>query len=94
MEIVETLTRTALPIWHSFREVVLHTLIRGPGDWLLFTGVKDTGDHWKFVNSLSPVLLTPVINIQSRTPRIFEKFKTPPMEYSGAQWTLIHTKTW
>ncbi len=42
------------------------------------------------LNSLSPVSLTPVININSRiSPRIFEK---APMEYLGAWGTLIHEK--
>jgi hypothetical protein len=46
------------------------------------------------LKSLSPVLLTPAINIHSRiSPRIFEKFKTGPMEYLGAWGTLIHEKT-
>ncbi len=45
------------------------------------------------LNSFAPVSLTPVININSRiSPRIFEKFKTAPMEYLGAWGTLIHEK--
>jgi hypothetical protein len=45
------------------------------------------------LNSFSPVLLTPVININSRiSPRIFEKIQTAPMEYLGAWGTLIHEK--
>ncbi len=45
------------------------------------------------LNSFSPVSLTLVININSRiSPRIFEKFKTAPMEYLRAWGTLIHEK--
>ncbi len=47
------------------------------------------------LNSLSPVPLTPVINIHSRiSPRIFKKFKMAPTEYLGALGALIHEKTW
>jgi len=45
------------------------------------------------VNSLLPVLLTPVINIHSRiSPRILEKIEMAPMEYSLSRGTLIHEK--
>ncbi len=46
------------------------------------------------VNSLSPVLLIPMINIYTRiSPRNFnKKFETAPMEYSWTRETLIHEK--
>jgi len=37
---------------------------------------------------LSPMSLTPLINIHSSIPQILKKFKTIPMGYSGAQGTL------
>jgi hypothetical protein len=45
------------------------------------------------LNSLSPVSLTPAINIHREYLREFSKqFKTAPMEYLGAWGTLIHEK--
>jgi hypothetical protein len=45
------------------------------------------------MNSLLPVLLTPVINIHSRiSPQILEKFEMAPMEYFLSWGTLIHEK--
>jgi hypothetical protein len=42
---------------------------------------------------LSPVLLTPLINIHSRlSPQILKKFETIPMGYSGALGTLNYEK--
>ncbi len=45
-------------------------------------------------NSLSSVLLSPLINIHSRlSPRIFEKtLKRPNMGYPGARGTLVNEK--
>jgi len=46
------------------------------------------------VNSLSQVLLTPMINIHPPIyPRISKKFEKPPIEYSWARETLIHEKS-
>jgi hypothetical protein len=45
------------------------------------------------VNSLSPVALTPVIDIHSRiSPQISEKFETAPKEYLGAWGKMIYEK--
>jgi hypothetical protein len=50
-------------------------------------GVVDTG------GKLLPVSLIPVANLDLRIfPRIFEKFKTVIMGYSGAGGKLIHEK--
>ncbi len=62
-----------------------------PGKYKLFTGVNDTGEKFiaEQLNSLSPVSLTPVININSRiSPRIFEKIQ----KGLGAWGTLIYEK--
>jgi hypothetical protein len=43
---------------------------------------------------LSPVSLTPLINIHSQiSPRIFEKFEMVLMGYSGVRGKLIYEKT-
>jgi hypothetical protein len=45
------------------------------------------------VNSLLPVVLTPVIDIHSRiSPRISKKFETAPKEYLGAWGKMIYEK--
>ncbi len=42
---------------------------------------------------MPPVSLIPVVNLELRiSPRIFEKFETAPMVYSGAWGKLIHEK--
>ncbi len=51
------------------------------------TGVFDTGN-------LPPVSLIPVVHLDLRiSPRLFKKFKTVLMGYSGAGEKLIHEKT-
>ncbi len=45
------------------------------------------------VANLPPVLLIPVVHLDLRiSPRIFEKFKTVLLGYSGAGGKLIHEK--
>jgi hypothetical protein len=56
----------------------------------LIAGDVVNGDNCSPANSLSPVSLTPVINIHSR--EFSKKFETAPMEYLGARGTLIHEK--
>jgi hypothetical protein len=41
---------------------------------------------------LTPVSLIPVVNLELRISRIFEKFGTALMVYSGAWGKLIHEK--
>jgi hypothetical protein len=61
--------------------VFFWTVSTTPGKYKLFTGVNDTDDKFfagvvDTAEQLSPVSLTPVININSQiSPRIFEKIQ-------------------
>ncbi len=83
---VETARHSQSATLHSTGNISVEGSVVDTGD-KFDSNVVGTGD------SLSLVSLTPLINIPSRlSPRIFERSRTIPRRYSGAQGTLIHEK--